>query len=65
MGSRASIELFVCNWKLFKKRGVMNPFPSSVTLQKEALPEWYHRLDSEVPHNRTNEREGTSDYNIL
>jgi hypothetical protein len=32
-----------------------------VTLQIEALPDWYHRLDKR--HYRPNERKGTSDYN--
>jgi hypothetical protein len=61
MGSIASIRLYVRNRKLFKRRGVMNPFPSGVTLQMRLYQIGIIALI--IRHYRTNERKGTSDYN--
>jgi hypothetical protein len=47
MGSIASIELYVKNTKLFRRRGVMSPFQWR-DITNEALPDWYHRLDNKA-----------------
>jgi hypothetical protein len=62
MGSIASIELYVKNTKLFRRRGVMSPFQCR-DITNEALPDWYAIIAFTIRHYRTNERKGTSDYN--
>jgi hypothetical protein len=47
MGSIASIELYVKNTKLFRRRGVMSPF-QWLDITNEALPDWYYRLDNKA-----------------